>query len=113
MNIGQQIGYWKELDEYRQDKARKVTTYINRARACRTFSGLQVVGDEARAEGLWHPVRTVFGQCNARLRGRHVPAIYRKGDKQLVVDDNVVVSMPWISARTLCGEGFTYAGPVE
>ena len=113
MNIGQQVGHWEAQAARREDKKQKVTTYINRARACRTFDGLQTVGDEARKEGLWYPVRVVFGQCNARLRGRHVPARYRKDDKELVVNDNRVVSMPWISARTLCAEGFTYAGPAE
>ena len=113
MNIGQQVGYWESQEERRQDKARKVQTFVNRARACRSFAGLEVVGDEARQAGLWHPVAVAFGQCNARLRGRHVPARYRKGDEELVVSDNTVVGMPWITARVLCQEGWQYAGQAE
>lgn len=112
-NIGQQVGYWEAQSERRQDKKRKVQVLLNRARSCRTFSGLEIVGDEARSAGLWYPVATVFGECNARLRGRHTPARYRKGDREVVVSDNVVVGMPWINARTLCKEGWNYAGQAE
>ncbi len=112
-NIGQQIGYWEAKKADRLDKQTKVDKLIRRARSCRTFDGLEVVGDDARGAGLWYPVRIVFGECNARLRGRHIPALYRKGDDTLVVSDDKVVSMPWIRSRQLCAEGWQYAGPAN
>jgi len=112
-NIGEITGYWEERKADRQRKQDKVDKLIRRARACRTFDGLEKVGDDARGAGLWHPVRVVFGECNARLRGRHEPALYRQGDNTLVVSDDKVVGMPWIRTRQLCKEGWTYAGPAN
>ena len=113
MNIGQQVGYWKAQAERREDKRVKVEKLIRRARACRTFDGLEKVGDEARESGLWHPVRVVFGECNARLRGRHQPVIYRKGSEKLLVEDNRALAKPWMTARDLCKNGYQYAGEAE
>ena len=101
----------------RQVKQAKVDKLVNRARACRTFDGLQKVADDARSMGLWHAgdgaiIKAVSG-CNARLRGRHAPVRYRNGNTEVKVYDNKVVSMPWISARALCEDGFNYAGPAN
>ena len=112
-NIGQQIGYWEALAERREDKKRKVEVFVRRAKSCRTFDGLEKVGDEARKAGLWHPVAVAFGECNARLRGRHAPVRYRKGKAIVTVSDNKVIEMPWITARTLCQEGWQYAGQAD
>ncbi len=112
-NIGQVTGYWKEREADRFNKQTKVDKLIRRARSCRTFDGLEVVGNDARDAGLWHPVAVTFGECNARLRGRHIPALYRKGDNTLIISDDKVTTMPWIRSRALCGEGWTYAGPAS
>ena len=112
-NIGQQVGYWKAKEAGRLDKQTKVDKLIRRARSCRTFDGLEVVGNEARESGLWFPVRVVFGECNARLRGRHAPVLYRKGDLTVTVFDDKVTTMPWKRSRTLCAEGWLYAGPAD
>ncbi len=112
-NIGQVVGYWEAREADRLDKQTKVDKLIRRARSCRTFDGLEKVGDDARGAGLWHPVRVIFGECNARLRGRHVPALYRMGNLTLVVFDDKVVNMPWKRSRDVCKEGFSYAGPAN
>lgn len=117
MNIGSQVGYWKEKEADRKRKRAKVETLVNRARACRTFTGLDKVADNARAQGLWDAeqgwLKGEIGKCNARLRGRHVPARWIDGTRAVVVNDNKVVNMPWINARTLDKEGFRYAGRAE
>ena len=112
-NIGSVTGYWKERDLHRLNKQVKVNKLICRARSCRTFDGLEKVGDEAREAGLWHPVKVVFGECNARLRGRHSPVTYRRGENSVIVSDDKVIGMPWIRSRQLCKEGWTYAGPAR
>ena len=98
-------------------KQAKVDKLVNRARACRTFDGLEVVADDARSMGLWHAgdgaIIEAVSKCNARLRGRHVPAQYRKGSKTIVVSDDKVVKLPWIRSRQVCADGWLYAGPAN
>lgn len=113
-DIGEVTGYW-EAD--RKRKQAKVDKLIRRTRSCRTFDGLEKVADEARSDGLWDAdrgsLRRAVGQCNARLRGRHAPVHWRKGDHILTVLDNKCVELPQYTARDLSAEGWQYGGPVE
>ncbi len=121
-DIGDQIGYWDEREADRKRKQGKVDKLVNRARACRTFDGLQVVADDARGDGLWDAdngsLKKVIGECNARLRGRHVPARFKhKSGLEFTVYDNEAIDAPrWFHARdakSLCRAGFLYAGQAE
>ena len=67
---------WKRMD--RERKRDKVEGFIRRVRSCRTFDGLELVADEARAAGLWDAenglLKQTIGDFNARFRGRITPA---------------------------------------
>jgi len=106
---------YREFD--RERKQAKVDKLVNRARACRTFDGLQKVGDDARSMGLWDAdhgkIRREFSKCNGRLRGREVPARWTKDGKEVIVSDDKVKSMPWIRTRQLSNEGWLYGGQTD
>ena len=95
----------------------KVEKIVNRARACRTMEGLQRVGDDARSMGLWNAeddrIVQEFSRCNARLRGRYVPARWIKDELEVVVSDDKVVGKPWLRTRQLSAEGWRYAGQID
>jgi hypothetical protein len=110
----------QQREEQEQDRARKqakVKRLVTRAAACRSFEGLEKVADDARSAGLWHAgngaIIKAVSRCNARLRGRHVPSRWVKGDNELVVSDDRVIKMPWIRSRTVSEEGYRYAGQAD
>lgn len=76
-------------------KRAKVVKLVNQARACRSFEGLEEIGNSARSQGLWDAeggwIAGEFGKCNARLRGRHEPAFFIKGNLRVTVSDNKVI----------------------
>lgn len=111
MSIGAQLGYWEEKKKDRQDKQDKVSVFKRRVSACKSLSGLDKVAGEARAAGLWHPVAGSVTACNARLRGREHPVLYklRRKDLTITVHDNKAVGIPKMT-RDLDDEGFVYAG---
>ncbi len=121
MNIGGQVGYWQEREDDKVRKQGKIDALRRRVASCRTFDGLEIVADDARAQGLWHAdngsIVAAVTRCNARLRGRDHPVRYTNGKLTFIVHDNEVVDAPrWFHARNpraLCKEGFRYAGPKE
>lgn len=104
-----------------EDKARKrakVVRLVNRARACRSFEGLEVIGNEMREQGLWDAedgwIPAEMSKCNARLRGRHTPALFVKGSMKVTVFDNGVIarepaSLQIYSPKEASRHGFLYS----
>ncbi len=99
-------GLVRGSDEDKARKRAKIEKLVHQARACRSFEGLEVIGDSVREQGLWGAesgwISAEMGKCNARLRGRHEPALYIKGTLQVTVFDNKVIAREpvWLQIYT-------------